>query len=311
MRSKYLLKIIIPGIIAALLIEIFFTKPIYNQSTNSQTIARVSTPVTEKEIVIGEIDRRYQPLADYLAANLREFGISKGKVRIFPNMEKAIAALEGGEIEVFFADPYSTAIASENTGAKPIVRRWRKGKLKEYALLIARKDRDINTLSDLRGKTLALRDSHSATGYLLPVSMLLEAGFLPVTNFSANTEARQKEIRYIFGRSSKNIIEWVISSQVDAGTVTYSAYKKLEPEIRNSMVILAETEKFPQQFALLRADLDRGMAEEIETILLNMNRNAEGRAVLEKFRRTSKFDRPSQEDLTRIIELYDRIPYRR
>lgn len=323
MRSKYLLKILFFSLIIAIIPQIFQERLIIEKANNLENTSEYFAPkiekAREKEIVIGKIARdpdkkigRYQPFADYLAANLSEFGIAKGKVKIYHDIRGAIAAIETGEIDIFFANPYSAAIAIETTGAKPILRHWQRGKLDEYTVLIARKNRGINSLSDLKGKTIGLRERFSTYGYLLPMDILLEAELLPVANFSANTEVKQPEVRYIFGRSSKNVIEWVISGKVDAGAVSNFALQRIRSqEIRNCIVILAETEKLPRQLVLVRADLDLETVKEIENLLLNIDRTQAGKAVLKKLKKSDRFDRPTIENLSRIEKLYDRIPYRR
>lgn len=319
MRARRSLKILLlfPGILAVLLTYIFPSKLIPQQPAASKSILKLPQPAKEKAIVIGQISRnpyrkiqRYQPLAALLAANLSEFGITRGKVKIFANIEAAIAAFEQGEIDIYISGSYSGAILAETVGAKAILRGWYQGKLKEYALLITSKDRGINSLEDLKGKTLGLSHPTSTLGYFLPVNLLLQAGFLPVTNFSANTEASQPEIRYIFSRSCKNVIEWVINGKVDAGAVDRRTFTKLQPDIRNSIVILAKTEKLPRQLVLVRGDLDPEAIAKIETILLNLEGNAAGKALLKQLK-TSKFERLEAEDLSKIKTIYDRIPYRR
>ncbi|MBI3976036.1 MAG: phosphate ABC transporter substrate-binding protein, partial [Armatimonadetes bacterium] len=59
-------------------------------------------------IVLAEISgeparkiRRFQPLADYLAARLHRFGIGVGKVVIPPDFETMIALLRSGEVHLY------------------------------------------------------------------------------------------------------------------------------------------------------------------------------------------------------------------
>ena len=42
------------------------------------------------------------PLADYLAANLGELGITEGRVKIAPDMETMAQWLEAGEVDLCF-----------------------------------------------------------------------------------------------------------------------------------------------------------------------------------------------------------------
>ena len=112
-------------------------------SCNQETVSKPSssfanppvleTRVATKKIVLGDISdtpskkiQKYQPLADYLADNLEELGIEIGEVKIAPDMATMIQMLQSGEIDVYFDSLYPATIVSEQSGAEPILRRWKK-----------------------------------------------------------------------------------------------------------------------------------------------------------------------------------------
>lgn len=126
-------------------------------------------PSAEKTIVFADISdnpqkkiRRFQPLANYVAANSDQF--EQGKVKIAPDMNTIIAWLKSGEVDIYIDSPYPAMLAMNGAGAKPILRRWKKGNAEYHSLIFTMKDRQINSLSDLKGKTIAFEDPLSTTG---------------------------------------------------------------------------------------------------------------------------------------------------
>ena len=72
------------------------------------------TAVQAKTIILGDVNEDvqesiddFQPMADYLAANLSEFGISQGEVVVAPDEEGMSELLKNGEAHIYFDSPYA------------------------------------------------------------------------------------------------------------------------------------------------------------------------------------------------------------
>ncbi len=282
-------------------------------TTTPNEIAKATKPPTAQEtIVLGDISdnpqkkiRRFQPLASYLAANLSQ--VDRGKVKIAPNIDIMIEWLKSGEVDLYIDSPYPAMLAINNAGAKPILRRWKKGSAEYLSLIFTMSDRNINSLSDLKGKIIAFDDPFSTTGYMLPLAKLLESGLNPLEKSLPNTSVPDNAVGYVFSYEDENSIEWLLSGKVAAAAMDNQSFDKLSAEIKEKAIVLAKTEKIARNLVMVRGDLQPDQIDAISSILLEMDRTAEGKAVLEKFAQTTKFDQfPTKESLNRIQDLYQK-----
>ncbi|MEL7036290.1 MAG: phosphate/phosphite/phosphonate ABC transporter substrate-binding protein [Cyanobacteria bacterium J06592_8] len=272
-------------------------------------------PTLTGTIVVGDVTsqpakkiKRFQPLADYLAANLGEFGIGVGEVKVAPDVETMASLLESGEVDVYFDSPFPAMIVSDLSGAEPILRRWKGGDAEYYTVIIAMTDRGFTSLDDLNGYKIAFDDPTSTSGYVLPMVHMMEAGLNMQEKQSTNESVAPDEVGYVFSQDDQNNIQWVISDLVDAAAIDHRSFLKIPPESRKAMTVLAETEKVARHVVMVREGLDPEEVEQIKKILLAMDQSPEGQAVMEKFEETTKFDNfPTDGDIARMRELYEKV----
>ena len=282
------------------------------KTSDQEIVEPTPPPSAERTIVLADISdnpqkkiRRFQPMANYLAANSDRF--DRGKVKIAPDMDTMIAWLKSGEVDIYIDSPYPAMLAMNSAGAKPILRRWKKGSAEYYSLIFTMNDRNITSLSDLKGKTIAFEDPLSTTGYMLPLSKLVELGLNPIEKTQSNTRVPDNALGYIFSYEDENSIEWLLSGKVAAAAMDNHNYNKLSTEIKDKTTILMETEKVARNLVMVRGDMPPEQIEAISSVLLAMDKTDEGKAVLEKFSDTTKFEQfPSAENLNRIQELYQK-----
>ena len=313
-RNKYLNKY---STVISLALTIFGMVACSPPSSTSQNEISEATPppAPEKTIVLADISdnpqkkiRRFQPLANYLAANLSDF--DRGTVKIAPDMETLIAWLKSGEVDIYVDSPYPAMLAMNGADAKPILRRWKKGQAEYFSLIFTIRDRDINSLSDLQGKTIALEQPFSTTGYMLPLGELLASGLNPIEKSLPTSSVPDNAVGYVFSEEDENSIEWLLSGKVAAAAIDNRNFEKLSPEIKEQVIVLAETEKIARNLVLVRGDLPPDKIEAISSVLLAMDQTDEGKMVLEKFSRTTKFDQiPTAESINRIQELYQQTQH--
>ena len=256
--------------------------------------------------------KRFQPLADYLAANLEEeFGITKGEVKIAPDLETVIQWLKDGEADLYIDSPYPAMLAVQQAGAQPILRRWKDGDAEYRTIIFTMADRGINSLADLKGKSIAFDDNRSTTGYMLPLFHLLKAGLNPAEKPSMNSLIATSEVGYVFSNDDDNTTEWTIEGKTAAGALDNQTFEKVPEDLRTEMKVLVETENITRNIVLVRANMPPSQIEAIETVLLAMDKTPEGQAVLKQFAETTKFDRfPTTASLKRMQEIYDRVQAR-
>ncbi len=288
-------------------------------STSSTTDSSTSEPTTAstgtETIIIADISnnpakkiKRYQPLADYLAANLGEFNIGVGEVKVASDMPTMIQWLKNGEVDLYFDSPYPAMYISDQSGAEIILRRWKGGRADYYTVFFTMKDREINSLEDLQGKLIAFDEVSSTSGYMLPMAYLQNANLETLEKTSVSEGIADNEIGYIFSDDDENTIQWVISGKVDAGAVDIGTFLEIPEANREAMKVLAETDKVARHVVMIKPGIDPKKLEAIKAILLEMDQTEEGKAVLEQFEETAKFDDfPPEADIVKMRELYQQV----
>ncbi len=254
-----------------------------------------------------------QPTADYIAARLGDFGIVGAEVKIAPDLETMTQWMANGAVDLYFDSPYPALVISRETGAVPILRRWKYGVSAYHSLFFTRADSGVTSLADLQGKLLAFEEPFSTSGYMLPLSYLLEQGLNPVRKSGLGAAVSDDEIGYAFSTADNTTIQWVVSGRVPVGVVDNITYERVIPaETRAELVVLAETEDVPRQLVLVRPGMKEDLQDAIKTILLQMDENEEGQAALETFLTTQFDEFPQGADaaLSRMSTLYDLVQNR-
>lgn len=269
---------------------------------------------TLETIVLGDISddptkkiKSYQPFADYLASQLNDVGIGQGAVEIAPDLDTMIQYLKSGEVDLYFDSPYPAMRTSEESGATPILRRWKKGVESYHTIIFTRADSTITSLEDLKGYTIAFDEAVSTSGYMLPLAHLQKAGLKLTAKDSVNATVSTDEVGYIFSGDDDNSIQWTLTQRVDAAAVGSSDFAKIPEDARQQLRILAETDAVPRQVVMVSPKLTPKEVSAIIEVLLAIGVTAEEKEILKEFEKTTRFDEfPEGIDTTfkHMYELY-------
>lgn len=254
--------------------------------------------------------KRFQPIADYLATKLNKVGIGKGEVKIAPDKETMAQWMASGEVDLYFDSLYPAMFVIEKSGSQALLRRWKDGVAEYNSLFIARNDSNLNSLRDLGGKIIALDEPSSTSGYMLPVSHLLKASIEPVEIKELNQAVPANQVGYIFAGKDANLIKWVLEGKVAAGVIDNESFRELSAENRAQLFVLDKTAAFPRQVLVVRPGMEPAKLEAIKTILMDMDENKQGRALLADFQETAQFDdfpQGAKEELAKMRESYDLV----
>lgn len=292
-------------------IWLFTSCTISNASDNQSDLSDETNQDTI--LVLGDISDEAaetingtQPLADYLADRLQAHGITHGTVKIAPDLETMIEWMENGEVDLYFDSPYPVLVISDETGAVPILRRFRFGMSQYHSVFVVRHDSSLNDLADLSGQMVAFEEAFSTSGYMLPLAHLIENGMNPTEKASPETAVGSNEVGYVFSTADNTTIQWVISGKIVAGVIDNSTFSRLPAETQAQLKIVAQTEDLPRQMVLVRANMESELMEAIRAELLAVEETETGRAALELFQTTefAEFEGDPQTELARMRELY-------
>jgi phosphonate transport system substrate-binding protein len=264
-----------------------------------ETVSETPTPSVEptgRPLVLGDISDEpaetiagTQPIADYLAANLSDHGITHGVVKIAPDLETMIQWVGDGEVDIYFDSPYPVLVISDETGAVPVLRRFRFGVEEYHSVFFVQKGSDITSLEDMMGQMVAFEEIFSTSGFMLPLSFLISENGNPVEKSSPGAGVETDEIGYVFSTADNTTVQWVVSGVVPIGVVDNVTFGRLPQETQDQLTIIAQTENVPRQLVLFRPGIETELSEAIQQVLLAMDENEAGQAALEAFQ-TTEFD---------------------
>lgn len=255
------------------------------------------TAMSERPIVLGDISddpaeviEGAQPIADYLALQLKDYGITSGKVRVAASAEEMAELLKSGQVDLYFDSTYPATLISDETGAKIILRRWKFGVEKYNAVIFASKDSGISSIEQLAGHIMVMDAPYSTSGYLLPAVHLIENGLILSGKVNYSQPVAADEVGFVFSYDDENTLQWVLSGLASAGVVDDYRFDVAFPaEATASLVELARTESTPRQVVVTRPGLETTLLEAIKQSLINMDESETGQAALKSFQ-TSRFD---------------------
>lgn len=270
-------------------------------------------PPATGTLVLGDISddpiqtiEEFQPLADYLAANLAEYDIGIGEVKVAPDLETMSAWLESGEVDIYFDSAYPTVVVGETVGAHPILRRWKDGVAEYSTMITVMASSELNTIDDLQGHIIGFEDPQSTSGYFVPLTYLMDQGQNIVEIDSLSSSVNAEDVGYVFA-GDENTINWLITERVDATVIQSTDFEEFSEDSKNELRVLAETGLVPRHLVIVRPGLDPELEAALKALLMNLDDVAEGPEILLQFEETAQFDEippATTEILAEIRTLY-------
>ncbi len=239
-----------------------------------------------------------QGFVDYIAKELAPLGITGGKILVVDKVGQLARAVREGKVDLFHDSVVPTMVLSKWSGSVPLLRQWKYEEAEYYSVIVVRKDSGINTLSDLKGKVIAFDEPHSTSAHVLP-RMLLADKKLKLVQVIAPGGAEPDAVGFIHG-SDDSAPHLLVIGKVDAAATSYREFEVLRREVRDQLKIIATTKSVPRQIISVRKDLDPKIVAALREILINMDKNPEGQAVLKGQQSTTKIDEIPPGSLQRL-----------
>ncbi|QSJ20958.1 PhnD/SsuA/transferrin family substrate-binding protein [Nostoc sp. UHCC 0702] len=214
-----------------------------------------STPKSEGVLTIGvinyggggEIIDKFAKFSNILGQE------TKARIRLEPafNENKAIERLSAQAWSLVFAPPGLAAVAIARYQYVPILPLVGVSNLR--SVLVVRKDSPIQDLKQLQGKTVALGQPGSATGYYLPLYNLY--GLTVAEILSAPTP--------------KTILELVAEGKADAGAISIAELDLYSPQLRQTefRILYTDPHYVPPGVVLIGSTVERNRQEYIRKVL--------------------------------------------
>ncbi|MDQ0207362.1 phosphate/phosphite/phosphonate ABC transporter substrate-binding protein [Alkalicoccobacillus murimartini] len=217
-----------------------------NEGKELETIRFVDTGAEGME----ELSREFGPFKDELEKaterTVEFFSIS--------NRTAAATAMEFGQVDIVLTGPGEYVSMKNMTDVKGVVGITRPG----YRSVIAvPASSDIQSIEDLRGKKIAMKDVGSTSGHIAPVGLLMEAGLDP-----------QDDVDTLM--LGETFVEAFKMGETDAVAFSLSRYNDLVEEWGEENIrVLAESEDLPNDLFVASHELSDEVVEELRQTMID------------------------------------------
>lgn len=264
-------------------------------------------------LVIGRISddpkahyEQLKPLLDYVVPRMREVGITEGRILMARDAQQMTSYLRRGRVDWVTETAGTGMQLQKRAGAKPLLLTERGGVSRYHSVFFVRKDSGIESLADLKGRSIAFQSTASTSSYIVPASTLLDRGLRMEILLSPMDRPTPDSVGYVFARSELNIAAWVHKRLVDAGvfsSLDWEDERRMPAAFRSDMKVIYRTPDYPRALEMVRGDLDPKVEARLREVLLQAANDPDAREAMTLFFRTNRFmpvDAASQQGLDRL-----------
>lgn len=190
------------------------------------------------------------------------------KVSVSTNYNTIVEAMKSKKVDVGFLPPTAYTLAHDQKAADLLLQAQRYGVNKDgspnkqlvddyKSEILVKKDSDIKSLKDLKGKKIALQDVTSTAGYTFPLATLKEEAGINAT----------KDMKIVNVKGHDQAIISLLNGDVDAATVFNDArniVKKDQPDVFKDTKILKLTDAIPNDTISVRPDMDKKFQDKLK-----------------------------------------------
>ena len=195
--------------------------------------------------------RSYQPMMDYLT----EHTPYHFELKLAKDYPEAVDFLRRGTVDVASLGDVTFTEARREFGAIPILKPLNAGGVPYYrSFIIVREDSPIESIADLRGKSVAFGDLHSTSGNLIPRDLLFRHG---ISLFDLGS--------YENLESHDAVVKAVLKGKVDAGAVKDVMALRYQA---HGLRFIGQSEPIPSVPIVVRRDTPPALVAAISQALL-------------------------------------------
>ncbi|MBI2949844.1 MAG: phosphate/phosphite/phosphonate ABC transporter substrate-binding protein, partial [Verrucomicrobia bacterium] len=215
-------------------------------------------------------------------------------------------AMRGGKADLAFVDPLAFMMAHEQIGVLPLLLEiYSYGKPTYHSCIWVRRDSGINTLADLKGKSIAFADQIDMSGHLLPREILVQAGLV-----SGRRVEGEFFKQIYFAGGDEQAMRSVANRFVDAAGVSQYADQLLRLEERDQVKAIANSIASPAHLVMARKGLDKSVAERVKRSLLALDiSDSNDKIILSKLYGVQGFAEAKLSDFAEVAKIAARYGF--
>ncbi|MBE9537397.1 MAG: phosphate/phosphite/phosphonate ABC transporter substrate-binding protein [Proteobacteria bacterium] len=227
------------------------------------------------EVNIFEQKKRYEPLMRYLSRHL-EMNVSS---LVTGHYGSLLGAFKESKIDAAVHGSLNFAFLDRFVGVEPLARPLWKNNVSTYAgYIVTRHDSGLSAdVSKWGGKRLSLVSRSTTAGFVFPVDYIHKHGVDDIESYFAEI---------IFTGSHDASLLAVYNGTADIGAGKNHIFNKLaekNPDFKGSMLVVAVSKEVPSNTFSASKRLSPKTRARLKQVLIEMNDNPEGRAVLDNF----------------------------
>jgi phosphonate transport system substrate-binding protein len=182
----------------------------------------------------ADITQDYKPVFDAITKQYGvHFNLMAGE-----SYAAVVKGLCGNQADIAWFGPVTFGQAHEMCGAELLALDVKHNESVYYSGIFTKKGNGIETVADLKGRSLAVGDTSSTSSFNFPMAMIIDAGVDPVNDIA----------KVILAGSHSNSIAALKEGKVDAAAASFNSWEKavngaiIEPELFR---VLVKSEPIP------------------------------------------------------------------
>jgi len=247
--------------------------------------------------------KRIQPMAELLAA---ELGYDKGLSLFTRNIEGMLQKLHNGEVDVFTGSAYEAAILIHSGAGEVLALKHKEGVHEYRSIVVVRSDSGIDSIDQLRGKTIAFEDEDSTSAFRVPRMEMEKAG-LKLTEDGISSPVDEL-VHYRFSGSEQNSSAWLYRGTVDAialSNLDWARSDNVPAFQQERFKIIFSSRPIPRAVEVVRASMSQTARADLRQALINLQPDGEVTAIMRAYHKTTQFSPVDSDTIIYLEELAD------
>ena len=235
---------------------------------------------------------RMSAFGAYVAGKLQDKGISRHRVVFAPDLETLAEQMASGDVDITSETVYS-AIELESRGAANILlREWKAGVPEYHSVIVVPARSTIQTIDDLKGKTVLFEDPYSTSGHLMARYELMSKG-LEFALAGGTRAVGPDAVLYRFTFEEINSLTSLARGEGDAAVFSDTDWvnDEVTPVVfKSRMRIIHETSPLMRSALLVSQTMPSSLRNAVSDALIAMVDDEEARMVLSTYYGVTKYD---------------------
>ncbi|MFK4785038.1 phosphate/phosphite/phosphonate ABC transporter substrate-binding protein [Fusobacterium sp. MFO224] len=271
--------------IAIVILTILATLTGCGQKKENDTLVMGFVPLIDGDKLVDSV----KPLSKILTEAIGK------EVEVFTatNYVGVVEAMGSSKVDFGIIPPFAYVLANKESGAQVILKALNKhGESFYRSEFVVKKNSNINSLDDIKGKRVAFVDPSSSSGYLYPGAYLKKNGI-----------DIEKDIQVVYSGGHDKSIQLLLNNDVDLIAVFEGARSKYKKEFKNVLEdtkVFAYSEKIPYISVTVRGDMDEKTKEQIKDGLLKGLNSKEAKEITARLFSIHGFEEATDSDFDSI-----------